>query len=269
MAQVGLWVQRDIVEAIAKTNEQASDPRQKGVPGSAVKRLVRTQVDGYALKGGGRSGGLGGYPGASPAGGTGGVDLTYLTGANRNTPAQNEPYLTRRHCDKLRDVVHYEFTVVLPARHLVALQKNLLKRNYHTVLSVKVDQPGSVQTAPPGAGRGGSWQPTGEDMFYYGPDPVVQVTVTGELQLMTDWTRGRELPIGADEEAAAEADPAQWAYPPLMPDAFLRAMAEMDPNALRPVDATRIGGLPAGGSPGGMGVRRDSRGRRGGPARER
>ncbi len=248
LAQVSLWVQQDIVSAIRRTNAEAlakAPPGTRGVPASAVKRLVRTNVRGYVVSaatgGGGMAGmgagGLGGMPAAPTR-----AMLQYL---GRGTGSQNVPQLTGRATNKLYDVVHYEFTVIIPFRHLLTLYRNLMQQNFHTILSVQINAPTETARGLQGAGAFGSGT---RFPFDFGTDPVVEATIVGELLLLSDWTRGRWDPQAKD-----------WAkgYPPLMPRAFLDQLFSRAPDALRPEDRDRLGvgaavavpGAPAPGVP--------------------
>ena len=126
--------------------------------------------------------------------------------------------------NKLYDVVHYDFTVILPARYLRRLYENLRLQNFHTVLDVKISMPGGDSGMSPAA-----QSRAGESYYYYGTDPVVQAKITGELLLLTDWTRGRW-----------DAVKKEWDkdYPPLMPEQFLKWIAR-DASVLRQEDQTR------------------------------
>jgi len=247
MAQVSLWVQKDVVAAIIATNEEVrrrAAPGQKGVPASAVKHLKAMKVIGYVVGDtGGGAGGVEGVGGTQGGGGMYGVGGTTgaLTGAGAMTHRlvyvglapglqQVSPErLSRRACDTNYDVVQYEFTVVIPFRYLPKLYRKLLERQYHTILKVQVGQ--STTTQQPGMHTMGAGPTaTAQEYYYYGTNPVVQVTLTGELLLAAEWTRGRW-----DEKSNA------WdkAYPALMPDAFLAMIQRYDASALRPEDAKR------------------------------
>ncbi|MCK4624162.1 MAG: hypothetical protein KAV00_02545, partial [Phycisphaerae bacterium] len=207
MAQVGLWVQKDIIKAINLTNEQVRETasgKQTGVAASAVKRLMNIDVRGFVLGG--------------PA--DSGATTTMLRYANIDSAKGDKtpPQLTGRACNKLYDVVHYDFTVVIPMRHLLRLQRNLMAQNYHTILEVSIIRP--VQS----------------DVHYYGTDSVMKVTIVGEMLMLTDWTRGRW-----DKETKTwDKD-----YPPLMPvEDFLKDIRDMNPDALRDEDNKRKGLSP-------------------------
>ncbi|MDY7009371.1 MAG: hypothetical protein SVV80_01280 [Planctomycetota bacterium] len=197
MAQVGLWVQQDIVDAINLTNRQVQSTAsggQRGVAASAIKRLMNIEIRGYVL--GGSESGV----------------LQYLDVGDINT-SRSAPQLTGRACNKLYDVVHYEFTVILPMQHLLRLQKNLMAQNHHTILEVDVNR-----TIP-------------SDMHYYGTDSVMTVTIVGEMLMLTDFTRGRW-----------DKDAKDWDenYPPLTPATFLEKMREMDAEIVREEDKKRL-----------------------------
>jgi len=236
MAQVSLWIQKDIVAAINKTNEDARrrpTARQNGgVPDSAVKRLVNVGVFGYFVREGATGSGSSG-PTGQPRVPVAGGRFRYV--GNLAGSQSHVPRLTERACNPLYDVVHYEFTVILPVQHLRDLLENLRLQNFHTVLDCTITLPQQ---------ESGSYRESsaGENRYYYGTDPVVQVEIIGELLLLTDWTRGRW-----------DAQEKRWdpQYPPLMPKAFLLSMSREDPSALRPEDSSRLGTLLSGqlGSP--------------------
>ncbi len=213
MAQVGLWVQKDIVAAINQTNREAQQeaPVQeaKGVPSSAIKRLVSTHVRGYVVNSAG-----GDQPGRREGLSPAGAALMYVDAWSSS--AGSPPSLTGRACSKLYDVVHYDFTVVLPARYLRRLYRNLRLQNFHTVLDVRVSPPTGESESEilRSSAKGQEW-------YYYGTDPVVQATITGELLLLTEWSR------------------------PLMPEEFLKKIGRANPDSLRPEDTQRVGPIAA------------------------
>ena len=83
--------------------------------------------------------------------------------------------LTQRICNQQYDVIHYSFTVIMSSRKLLELERALMARNYHTVLSVEMQEVPQVE----------------DKYYYYGPEPVMEVTMYCELLLMTDWERGK------------------------------------------------------------------------------
>jgi len=251
-AQLNLWVTRDIVAAISQTNAEILDklaPPRRNVLDSPIKRLVSIDIDEDYYTGGGSRGrgpapGKGMAPGKMPLGGggkfqggdpfRGGMDprmraLPQPSGRRTSVQAKGGPSpeeLTQRVCNKMYDVVHYRFTVVMPTRYVLLLVRNLLRRNNHTILCeeiAQVSQTGSSSAVT----RGGL--PVGGDLYQYGVDPVAAVTLTGELLLMNSWTRG-----SWDEQAK------RWSLPPLMPLEALQDLKERAPEAIRPEDDRRL-----------------------------
>jgi hypothetical protein len=187
-AQINLWVTSEILGAIGSFNEEIVAEIQQARPDepvsvgiSGVKRLMRLSV--------------------VVPGGAGG---TALAGAASRA-------LTKRESTQLYDPVYYEFTVIMPLRYVGRFQKELMNRNYHTILG--------LQMAPMVQGP--------QDLYYYGPEAVMRVTFTGELLLLTAWARGTWDPA---------ADAWSTEYPPLMPKAIL---AKLPAGALRPEDKNR------------------------------
>ncbi len=226
--QVGLWVQKEIVEAIKATNAQKFelvDPANRNVLTAAVKRLVKISVqDRYIIA----SKGVAPPTSFSPRGrrsyaprGRGG---SFEGGRNPFTGAlSHSGGLTGRGTDTTRDVVYYSFRVVMPLRYLMDLERNLLARNYHTIMRVSWTE---VTEGP-------------ETGFYYGQDTPVEVTIDGELVLLTDWVRD------------------------LMPDEALATRFAYNQQALRPQDSKRLEDFEAvGAGPRGAKPPRSSRRRR-------
>jgi hypothetical protein len=151
--------------------------------------------------------------------------------------------LTGRVTDPLRDVVQYHFKVIMRPQDIQRLFRQLEGVNYHTVLDCRVESIKSGPTAPVGIG-GGMGEAIPETMYYYGPDPVVEVTIVGELQLLAAWTRGTW-----NEEKKDWADDAK----PLMPMEMLMQISQKDPAALRPKDQQSLPAGTGSGTPNGGG----------------
>ena len=231
-AQVHLWVTGEILAAIGETIEESlKGPVGRGkkawVAKSGIKRLVELDVDDqYAIGGAKTVAKSSSRKIKRPTGalGMGGMDMGGMVGGGPRAPrggADSESF-TRRICDKRRDVVHYSFTVIMDPKYLPALQRNLMRQNYHTIL----DQPSMVQEVPD--------ETSG---YSYGHDPIMRVTIRGELLLLTDWERGTWL-----------AKEKKWSQqlPPLMPkDVLVRLKAS---GALRPEDQKRLTGEAGAGS---------------------
>ncbi|HAU38086.1 MAG TPA: hypothetical protein DCX07_10275 [Phycisphaerales bacterium] len=232
-AQLNLWVTSDILAVVDETNQQVFrvSQREANVLNAAVKRLVSVDIDERYYTGGGESVRTAGTAapaaapvtvfGPSPTGGYGG-ETSY--GPTAGTAADPPVGLTLRVCNPLRDILHYRFTVIMPTRHLPRLLDNLEKRNLHTVRYVSI-QAIPTETRQSGVAAGGAAAPIDPALYhYYGADPVLQVTVAGELQLLTAWERGTW-------DAQANA----WSkdYPPLMPKAVLDSLRQRLASAMR------------------------------------
>ncbi len=251
MKQVSLWVQQDIVNAINLTNDQVRKGAGRfgsvlaggdsGVPSSAVRQLLSINVRGFVV---GQSGAGGSGPtpyGRGPkargelrreigfkATGATTSSLRYiLPGGQAITVV---PALTGRRCNKLYDVVHYDFTVLMPVRYLPLLYKNILSENFHTILDVRIDNPRQVSGGT-SASSGGAFSRGAEQLYYYGDESVMRVNIVGEMILLTDWTRGRW-----------DAKERRWDkdLPPLMPVDVLKQIAQVSPDAMRAEDEKRI-----------------------------
>jgi len=199
-AQVRYWVFSDIVAAINATNEQVVQlpGRTRSVTDSAIKHLLQVNVGGYFLP---------------PAYGSASDSAATLTG---------------RACNTLYDVQHYDFTVRMPTRYLPLLQQQLLRRNLHTILDVRIappgDAPGQTAARREDASRD-------QERYYYGAEPVSQVRISGELLLLTKWERGHW---------GAQANDWSPEFPPLMPVEVLVDFQSKAARVLRPEDQTAI-----------------------------
>lgn len=260
-AQIHLWVVGDVVEAIRRTNEQKLrnlSPEQRNVLRSPVKRLVSLSVEKEYYTGGsvallsqrrrGRT--ISRRRGREMRGAPDyeeemrreemerermGAMMGRGGARDRPTQAASPPEtLTQRVCTKDYDVLHYSFTVVLPVEHLPLLQANLMRGGSHTILGMTIDEMGSGANQ---AGKGRQMrtrQGASEELYYYGNDPVVQVTLIGELLLMTSWERG-----------TWDNDKNEWStvLPPLMPVEVLDGLSRSLPDAMRSEDDRRLSEL--------------------------
>ena len=248
MKQVSLWVQKDIVDAINRTNEQAhrevariAAGSEQGVAASAVKRLISINVRGFVVAkasstgatrgehrfGARRGGGRFGAPAVSQDSAAG-VSLEYLCPGGEVIGLV--PKLTGRNCNTLYDVVHYDFTVIMPVRYLPVLYQNLMMENFHTILDVQIENPYLASNTGAGRTRGAG---TAEDqqLYYYGNESVMRVSIVGEMVLLTDWIRGK----WDDEKKQWDED-----FPPLMPVDLLKQINQINPTALRKEDRARL-----------------------------
>ena len=256
-AQLNLWVTGDIVEAIIATNREAFGklPEQAwNVPAAAVKRLLRIEVDSDYF--GGKAAGPetpgwdprdarmrdpmpGMMPEMMPPWGHQMMGQVRPERAAPVTPARPKAMgegLTGRTVRQDCDVLHYSFTVIMSARYLPSLQRNLMKRNLHTILNVQMAEVAFDENS----------------LYYYGTEPVVQVNMDWELLLLTAWERGTAeemepdaprpvsgIGMGVGVGDGPTAEPVRWKkeFPPLMPVEVLKRIA---PSALREVDRRRL-----------------------------
>jgi hypothetical protein len=183
-AQLQLWILGDIVAAIDQTNQQAlsgqggGDVKRVAVSNAAIKQLVALQIDpryalGEATDAGSAAGGPRGF-GAAPEG-----PRTPAAGAGADSGIKGDQCLTQRVTTKEYDVKRYTLKLVMATRYLKDFQRYLMQRNYHTILNVSIDKIDPVNSG------------LGADMskFNYGPEPVMMVTISGELLLLSGWER--------------------------------------------------------------------------------
>jgi hypothetical protein len=162
--------------------------------------------------------GPGGYGG--PGGGYGGY----------SGEAVKADSLTQYTANTLFDVSDYSFTVIMPTRYLPVLEQKLLKQNYHVILNEEVVPVDSASTANAGGAMmgGGFGMPGGTssnvkgDLYNYGTEPLSRVTITAQLMLMSNFTRGQW-----DKTAK------KWISYPLMP---VEVMKNIPQSALRDED---------------------------------
>ena len=154
-AQVGLWVQQDIVKAIAAMNERAAaavtegDPCVENVP---VKRLVLLRVRGYEV--GGKVG-----------------EIPFLARGN-TTPPPPEVSPTGRKCNEQYDVVRFVVIVVIDQRDVLRLIDEICRVNFYDCIDFNyeaVDQQAAMAEG-----------------YFYGTAPVVQATYEFEGYMLRE-----------------------------------------------------------------------------------
>lgn len=227
-AQLNLWVSSDIIAAINATNQDAFSKVPSGashdVLAAAVKRLALIDVnETYVLPPAEMT--------AAPTGST--IDDEREVEDYSTGPAQGRrdqaSVLTKRGSTKDYDVLHYRFIVVMASRYLPVLENHLLSRNYHTILSVQIHPANAPIASVSAEGRAG-YSSMASENYYYGPEPVVQVEIEGEVLLLTAWERGTW-----DNETQA------WSpqFPPLIPAEAIKQQYDRESPALRPEDVAR------------------------------
>jgi len=144
-AQVSLWLQQDVVAAIARTNEAAA--RQQVTDGDAcveqmpVKRIELLRVLGYQMPGGFL---------AFPGGDAGGVRSESFTGQT---------------CNDQFDVVRFVLVVVVDQRDVLQLIDQISRQNFYQCVGA-----GYSMVSPADAQAG----------YLYGTEPVVRVRLEFE-----------------------------------------------------------------------------------------
>ena len=213
-AQINLWVSNDILSAIDKTNrdsllvEAGRSIREASVPNSAVKRLCSLNVAREYVMG--RDAGAVEAPKAKKK----------KTVAGRPPRRVDRDSLAMRStCDEY-EIIAYAFEVIMNTSRLPDLQRNLLSRGDHAVLSVNITNI------------------SGQDLErrYYGPEAVMRVTVTGEVLMRSEWTRGT-WEVTKDDRGKILHQGWSKDAPPLMPVQVLPRII----SALRPEDHRRLG----------------------------
>ena len=157
-AQVGLWVQEDVVKAIAELNREAAnrvtegDPSVEHVP---VKRLILVQVIGYE-------------------GGPEGRILFPIAGVTQSMQevTAGASSLTGRKCNEQYDVVRFIVSVVVDQRETLELIDRISRANFYQCLSVSYEAVDHALETSEG--------------YFYGTDPVVKLTLGFEGYMARD-----------------------------------------------------------------------------------
>lgn len=152
-AQVGLWIQEDVVRAIREVNEEAAsklDPKEANVGWLPVKHLISIRIPGYLTS----QGGLVRFEGTRDA----------TTGAPPPVLGSELPQVfTNRVGDENFDVVRFTVRAIVDQRQLLRLPDRITRTNFYQL--VDVDYTASLPLT--GAEAQG---------FHYGDGPVVLAT---------------------------------------------------------------------------------------------
>ncbi len=168
-AQVGYWLQHDIVQAIGQMNNAAAaelGDEEPYVGNMPVKHLKNVFIRGYksaeaeAARGGGSRGG-------APGG-----DKPTLTFPTVGTNAGNDPIptFTDRSSNDLYDVMQFTVVVVLDQRRVLDFVDAMSRINLIQLVEMRIEQVDRDAAAAAG--------------YLYGPDPVVEATMTFELYML-------------------------------------------------------------------------------------
>jgi hypothetical protein len=203
---------------------------------SSSSSASRSSTPANAPPGGPQGYGGGGY---DPYGGGYGMQSAAATPTGPNTAG-----FTGRGSSKDYDVVHYNFTVVMPPQRILDLTKALYSLGFHTVLNVEftaLSAPPPVATAT-GARGGAAATATDTSVvpLYYGPGPMARVTISGELLLPTALQRGVVAPSTAGQSMSGQQTETTWVVAPLVPYEVLAELQSRASDALRPEDVKRI-----------------------------
>lgn len=153
-AQVGLWIQEDVCNAIAALNKQFADSVKEGdifVEQMPVKRLVSVVVNGYVIEGN---------------------QVVPFSGASAGDTQQTKATFTGRVSNDLYDVVRYSVSVVVDQRETLRLIDFLTRANFSKCVSVSyqiVDQEAERATG-----------------YFYGTAPVIRATMMFETYMLRE-----------------------------------------------------------------------------------
>lgn len=162
-AQVELWIQEDIVKAIAELNQAAADAvvdTDPCVENTPVKRIVSIRVRGYqteaAEKGGERDA----------------FDVTQFTAASAAGAAATggmgdaAPTLTGRKCNEQYDVVRFTVVLVIDQTKMQQVIDALTRANFYQCISAGYEAVDPIEAKAQG--------------YFYGTAPVVYATLEFE-----------------------------------------------------------------------------------------
>jgi hypothetical protein len=151
-AQVALWVEEDVVAAVAELNEEAArqlPPEEAYVENMPVKRLQNVNVAGYYT-----DGGLVPFPSATRTGGLG-------------APAYSGESFTARTCNKEFDVVRFTVVAVVDQRAVTQLINAITKQNCYQLVHAKYDALGPASADY-------------HEGYFYGTAPAVRLILDFE-----------------------------------------------------------------------------------------
>jgi hypothetical protein len=147
-AQVGLWIQQDIVAAIARLNDEAArrlDPEEAFVENMPVKRLQAIRLLGYWTE-------------------SGPLPFSIRATSRSAIPLASGEAFTRRASDDQFDVVRFTVVAVVDQRELLALIDAISKQNFYQLIEISCE---AVSVTDPDYDQG----------YIYGAAPVVRATL--------------------------------------------------------------------------------------------
>ncbi len=150
-AQVGLWIQQDIVKAIGELNNQAAlkvEGDDAYVQQMPVKRIGSVRIHGYQLKGGNY------------------LDFTAWSGERTSGGSSATPTsFTGREPDDQFDVLHFTLAVYVDERDLLKVIDAISRQNFYNCIGVKYSKPPAEDSA---------------QGYMYGTEPVVRAELAFE-----------------------------------------------------------------------------------------
>lgn len=186
-AQVGIWIQETLAEAIRDTNASATN-----VLDAPVKHLVRIDINDNPYL-------------------SGNQQLSTNTNANMQVqptgpayapnvkvPFKGSSSLTGRSSNSLYDVTHFRMVVRVDGRKIGEFLSQLGKNRLVYARTVAVSPVDTVVEQQAG--------------YFYGQDPVVELTIDGEMLFLRSWTIGTPdhaglMPLAVQQDLGIVAKP--------------------------------------------------------------
>jgi hypothetical protein len=174
-AQTALWIQQDVMEAIAAMNEAAAKKLSQGVTPCVlnlpVKHIVGIQTSDYLARDSARQ------AGRAPRAAAG--------GAVRPPPEDPSDVFTGRKPGRLFDLMYFRLRVVVEADKVLDLIARLSEKNLYTPIDIEMQD---VEQSDDFHG------------YLYGPDPIVDLQVGFEACFLSS-VYGKMVPREAGGEA--------------------------------------------------------------------
>jgi hypothetical protein len=172
-AQMTMWVQRDVLKALAAVNKDATE-----VANAPVKHLFSLRVSDASINAFGSSLSMAqSFAGGAPP----------TTEPSQDLPKNPNASLTGRRSNGVYDVLRFNLRIFVEAEQVPRVLQELSRNQFITVINVNQQ---SVDL--------GRWQAFG---YFYGDKPLVQLDLSGEELFMRAWTiplmpKGVKLALG-------------------------------------------------------------------------
>lgn len=202
-AQMSLWIQQDVCNAIARMNALSTN-----IPSSPVKHLValdvRQDASMYVVPGG-LTAGAAAMPAPPSDGGEGGDGGDGSVPAAPAGPVRNFALSpTGRVCNPLYDIVQFEFIVVVERQHVRDFLRQVQSGRFITVLDADMQNIDLEEAVSQG--------------YDYGSRPVVEVKIKCEAMFLREWTAGVNGPMPQVVKTMLGIAPPQPATPTPAPE---------------------------------------------------